>query len=263
MTTTNYAPHPDVQHYNVESQDLNRATKITLKSHQLSDSDAELADRFEQEAQQQSDHIQFKAEIDEAERQDQFESLYPSDKRRFLEEYWTPIIMRLTESHEAACDAVTEFEDHELSFRAKLQAEYAYHLKHPDVKTRFSSGDFHFNEMLKSGHFDIEGYKLVERRSNGGSLQIVNGGLAPAQGSSTLVFIPNSVKNLLEYANSDLALEYSKNEYEYQLKRLLAKRNAAALALTNAKKSAREQLAAIPTFEQLISDAVKRSSVKK
>lgn len=116
--------------------------------------------------------------------------------------------------------------------------------------------------MLKNGHLVIDGYKLVERRSNGGGVQIINGEVAPAQGSFTLVYIPNSVLNLLSYANSDLALEYSKNEFSRQLQRLIQKRKEIALKLTNAKKRARGQLAAISTFEQLVSDVVKRSTRK-
>jgi len=253
---------PDVKSYNVDSEALNGATKITLRSHQLNDSDSELADRFQREALQKSESIRLKAEMDEAESQARFESLYPSEKRRFVEEYWTPIIIKLTKSHESEFDQVTDFEDSEATFRTRLQAEYAFNLKHPDIQTRVCSGDYHFNEMLRNGYLNIEGYKLVERRSNGGGIQMVNDVITPAQGSSTLIYIPSSVPNLMAYANSDLALEYSKNEYERQLQRLIQKRKAAALALTKAKQSARDQLAAIPTFDDLISDSVKRATRK-
>ncbi|EQC4538721.1 hypothetical protein ACY5GP_001440 [Cronobacter sakazakii] len=226
------------------------------------DVNEEYMQRIEQQAQQESARIQAKEEQGSLDAQSEFTDLFPSEKRKRIEEYWTPIILQLDKEHTEACDRVTEFEDQETTFRANLQAEYSYHLKHPDIVKKICQGDFHFNEMLKNGHLVVEGYKLVERRSNGGGLRIIGDTLAPAQGSFTLVYIPNDVPNLLAYANSDLALEYSKAEYNRQLQRLIEKRKAVALKLTNAKKCAREQLQAIPTFEQLVSDVVKRSTRK-
>ncbi|MDU4290354.1 hypothetical protein [Mixta calida] len=218
--------------------------------------------RIEQKAQQESARIQVKEEKDFFGAQSDYDDLFPSEKRKRIEEYWTPIILQLDKEHAEACDRVTEFEEQESTFRAKLQSEYTYHLKHPDIIKKICQGDHHFNEMLKNGHLVIDGYKLVERRSNGGGIRIIGDEIAPAQGSFTLVYIPNDVPNLLSYANSNLALEYSKAEYNRQLQRLIQKRKAVALQLTQAKKRAREQLQAIPTFEQLVSDVVKRSTRK-
>ncbi|WP_275555036.1 hypothetical protein [Mixta sp. Marseille-Q2659] len=226
------------------------------------DVDEEYMQRIDLEAQQESARIQVNEEKASLSAQLDFDALFPSEKRKRIEEYWTPIILKLDKEHAEACDRVTEFEEQETTFRAKLQAEYVYQLKHPDILKKICRGDYHFNEMLKNGHLVVEGYKLVERRSNGGGIRIIGDEIAPAQGSFTLVYIPNDVPNLLSYANSDLALEYSKAEYDRQLQRLIEKRKEIARRLTDAKKRAREQLQAIPTFEQLISDVVKRSTRK-
>mgnify|MGYP001077041248 FL=1 len=63
----------------------------------------------------------------------------------------------------------------------------------------------------------------------------------------------------MEYADSDEAKQFSQVEYDRDLQRLILKRKDAAVALTQAKQKARDALAAIPTFEDLISEVVKRA----
>jgi len=187
----------------------------------------------------------------------------PSEKRLALERHWTPIIQKLASEHEEACDAVTEFEDDQSRYRADLQVKYAFELKHPDVKTVICAGDYHFNEMLKNGSLTMDGYKLVERRSLGGHVQMVNGAAVSTPGSSKLVYIPIGAVSLMSYAQSEEALAYSQALYDSALQRLIDRRKKAAVKLTEAKKRARDQLASIPTFEQMLSDAVKKSAAKK
>lgn len=126
-----------VKDYNVDTQELNGATKITYHPTQLSDADSDLADRLEQKAKQESLSLKVDSEQDFLDIQSDFEDLFPSEKRKRIEEYWTPIILQLDKEHTEACDRVTEFEEQETTFRAKLQAEYAYHLKHPDIIKKF------------------------------------------------------------------------------------------------------------------------------
>lgn len=226
------------------------------------DTDDSLADDYQQEAElfnamQREDH-----QHDSEDRQQTFDQLFPSQQRAFVEEYYTPIIKELLAKHIEATDKVTDFEEAELTFRAKAQAEYAYRLKHPDIITKLVQGDYHFNQMLSGGHLDIPGYRLAERRSNGGGIQLVNGALAPGQGSFTLIYIPVDVPNVQSFSQSSEALAASQHEYDHQLKRLIEKRKAAARKLTEIKQSARDALAAIPSFDDLISDSVKRATRK-
>ncbi|REF11476.1 hypothetical protein [Pantoea ananatis] len=223
------------------------------------DTDSALADKLQSLAEAQNLSIAANAETEEDDRQKTFDQLFPSDQRRMVEEFWTPIITKLIKEHQTTCDDVEHFESSEGVFRARLQAEFAFHLKHPDIKTLQVAGDYHFNTLLANGSLDIEGYKLVERRSNGGGIQLVNGALAPAQGSFTLVYVPIGVANVLSYAQSPEALAASKHEYGYQLNRLITKRKAVAVQLAQAKQKARDQLSTITSFDQLISDAVKRA----
>jgi len=254
---------PDVQNYNVSAQTLNGATKVTMNNHQLSDSDSELADRFEHEANQLNSQLTNQAIVGEDEKKVLFEDLYPSQKRQYLEEYWTPIITKLAKEHELACDSVAELEDSEMVFKAKAQARFVYDLKHPGIKLLHVSSDTHFNEMLKMGHLTIDGYKLVERRSLGGQTLVFGDKAVTTPTSSTLIYIPVEAGSLLDYAQSPEAKEHSQALYDADLQRLISKRKAIAVKLNNAKISAREQLAAIPTFEQIISDTVKRSAKKQ
>lgn len=198
--------------------------------------EAELFNAMQREIQQQ----------DAEDHQQSFDQLFPSEQRLAIESYYTPIIKKLTADHIAACDAVSDFESDELRYRAQIQAKWAYELKHPDIKTMFAAGEYHFNTMLKDGLYNIEGYRLAERRSNGGL-------------SSTLVFLPHGVVNVMAYADSDEAKQFSQVEYDRDLQRLIQKRKNAAVALTQAKQKARDALATIPTFEDLISEAVKRA----
>ncbi len=225
------------------------------------DTDQELADKLQSIADAQNLSLQVNADDDE--RQKTFDQLFPSEQRRMVEEYWTPIITLLTREHQTASDDVEDFESSEGTYRARLQAEFAFNLKHPDIKTLQVQGDYHFNTLLANGLLNIEGYKLCERRSNGGGVQIVNGALAPAQGSFTLVYVPVNVPNVMHYAQSPEAIAYSQKLYDADLQRSIQKRKAVSVKLTEAKKKARDQLSTITTFDQLISDSIKRAVNKK
>jgi len=223
------------------------------------DVDETLAEHIQQEATNQINQQQNKSEQAELDRQADFDDLFPSEKRLAIERHYTPIIQELATQHEELCDQVAEFEDNQTRYRADLQAQYAYELKHPDVKTVDCAGEHHFNEMIKTGGLHIEGYKLVEKRSLGGLIQMVNGVKVATPGSSRLIYIPVDVESLMSYAHSPEAQAYSQGLYDAELQRLINRRKKAALGLTEAKQKARDALAAIPTFEQLISDAVKRA----
>ncbi|MEN4815919.1 hypothetical protein [Pantoea agglomerans] len=210
------------------------------------DTDSDRADRFQAEAELFNAMQREKQQQDAEDHQQSFDQLFPSEQRLRVEEYFTPIIKKLTADHIAACDAISDFEADELRYRAQIQSKWAFELRHPDIKTMFAAGEYHFNTMLKDGLYNIEGYRLAERRSNGGL-------------SSTLVFLPHGVVNVMAYADSEEAKAVSQVEYDRDLQRLIQKRKNAAVALTQAKQKARDALAAIPTFEDLISEVVKRA----
>lgn len=223
------------------------------------DVDEALTERIQQEAITHQSSAQNKSEQAELDRQADFDDLFPSEKRLAIERHYTPIIQQLAAQHEELCDQVADFEDNQTRYRADLQAQFAYELKHPDVKTVICAGDHHFGELLKTGGLHIEGYKLVERRSLGGRIQMVNGAAVSTPGSSKLIYIPVAVKSLMSYAHSPEAQAHSQELYDAELQRLISRRKKAAVALTEAKQAARTALDSIPTFEQLISDAVKRA----
>lgn len=252
-----------VADYNVQLLQLNGATHIKNDQSTFIDSDESLTERIQQETVNNQASVQIKAEQDELDRQADFEELFPSEKRLAIERHWTPIITKLATQHEELCDQVSEFADNQTRYRAEIQARYAYELKHPDVQTVDCAGEHHFNEMIKTGSLHIEGYKLVEKRSLGGHIQMVNGAAISTPGSSRLVYIPVAVESLMSYAHCPEAQAHSKGLYDGELQRLISRRKKAAVTLTEAKQRARDALAAIPTFEQLISDAVKKSAAKK
>lgn len=267
MKITTHSGNPDqyvgpVEEYNVDILHLNGASRIKHDQTTFIDVDETVTERIQQQATNQIKQQQSKSEQAELDRQADFDDLFPSEKRLALERYWTPIIQKLASQHESHCDAVTEFEDDQMRYRADIQAKFAYELQHPDVKTVTCNGEQHFNYMINSGSLNISGYKLVERRSMGGQMLMVNGAQVSTPGTSQLVYIPLNVNNLMDYAQSPEALKVSQQQYAHQLQRLIQKRKQAAVALTEAKQTARDQLAAIPTFEQLISDAVKRATRK-
>lgn len=239
-----------VDEYNVELHQLNGATYIKQDQSTFLDSDDSLTERIQQEAVNHQATEQIKSEQAELDRQADYDELMPSEKRLALERHWTPIIQKLALEHEEACDAVTEFEDDQSRYRAQIQANFAYNCKHPDVRTIQCMGDNHFQHLMQSGQLQPEGYKMVDRRSMGGL-------------SHKLVFIPQNVPSLMHYADSDEAKAASQIDYDRDHRRLIDRRKKAAVKLTEAKQRARDQLAAIPTFEQLISDAVKKSAAKK
>jgi len=223
------------------------------------DTDSDRADRFQAEAEHfnavQKEIQQQKSHEEQAD----FDDLFPSEKRLAIERHYTPIIQKLATQHEELCDKVAEFEDDQTRYRSNLQAQFAFNLQHPEVRTVDCAGDHHFNELLKMGGLHISGYKMVERRSLGGRAVMVNGGAVSTPGSSRLVFIPVAVESLLSYAQSPEAQAYSQALYDAELQRLINRRKKAAVALTEAKTAARAALDSIPTFEQLISDQVKRA----
>lgn len=223
------------------------------------DVDETLTERIQQEDIAHQSSVQNKSEQAELDRQADFDDLTPSEKRLAIERHFTPIIQKLAAKHEELCDQVAEFEDDQTRYRAHLQAQYAYDLKHPDVKTVDCAGEHHFNEIIQTGGLHFEGYKLVEKRSLGGLIQMVNGVKVATPGSSRLIYIPVAVESLMSYAQSPEAQAHSQALYDAELQRLINRRKKAAVALTEAKQQARAALDAIPTFEQLISDAVKRA----
>ncbi len=251
-----------VKDYNVDVENIGNTTVIRQHTTAIVDSDERLADLFQKEAELLKQTLTSGESQEHEEFIFENEQISPSEQRINLERYYTPIIKSLTAKHIEACDAVEEFESDQLRFRAKVQAEYAFQLKHPDVKTLHVAGDFHFNTLLSGGHLEIPGYRMVDRRSNGGAIQVINDSLAPAQGSFTLVFIPIGVPSLMSYSNSPEALVASQQEYDHQLQLLIKKRKAAAIKLTEIKQSARDALAAIPSFDDLIRDSVKRALKK-
>lgn len=223
------------------------------------DVDEALTERIQQEAIAHQSSAQNKSEQAELDRQADFDDLFPSEKRLAIERHYTPIIQKLAKQHEELCDQVAEFEDNQPRYRTELQARFAYDLQHRDVKTVDCAGEHHFNEMIKTGGLHIEGYKLVEKRSLGGLIQMVNGVKVATPGSSRLIYIPVTVESLMSYAHSPEAQAHSQGLYDAELQRLISRRKKAAVALTEAKQAARTALDSIPTFEQLISDAVKRA----
>lgn len=227
------------------------------------DVDEALTEHIQQEAIAHQSSAQNKSEQAELDRQADFDDLFPSEKRLAIERHYTPIIQKLATQHEELCDKVADFEDNQTRYRTDLAAQFAYELKHPDVKTVICAGDHHFGELLKTGGLHIEGYKLVERRSLGGRIQMVNDTAVSTPGSSKLIYIPVDVESLMSYANSPEAQAHSQGLYDAELQRLINRRKKAAIALTEVKQAARTALDAIPTFEQLISDAVKKSAAKK
>lgn len=239
---------------------LNGATHIQQSQPTMLDNaDDSLIESFQRQAENLKAAAQSQSDDIAVSKQADYDDLFPSEKRIAIERHYTPLITKLSKEHEAACDAVSEFENDQDRFRSDLQARFAFDLKHPDVKTVFCSSDTHLNEMLKTGHLHISGYKLCERRSSGGFTLMVGDAPVSTPTSSTLVFIPVGVESLMSYAHSTEALDYSKQIYDAELQRLITRRKAAAVKLTEAKQKARAALDAIPTFEQLISDAVKRA----
>jgi len=223
------------------------------------DVDEALTERIQQEAIAHQSSAQNKSEQAELDRQADFDDLFPSEKRLAIERHYTPIIQKLAKQHEELCDKVAEFEDNQTRYCIELQTRFAYELKHPDVKTVDCAGEHHFNEMIKTGGLHIEGYKLVEKRSLGGLIQMVNGVKVATPGSSRLIYIPVDVESLMSYAHSPEARSHAQDLFDAELQRLINRRKKSALALTEVKQAARNALAAITSFEQLISDAVKRA----
>lgn len=253
------APSDD---YNTRMITLNGATHIKTSQPTMLDSDDTLLESFQYEAENLKVAAQSQSDDIVASKQADFEDLFPSEKRLAIERHYTPLITRLSKEHEEFCNAVIEFENDQTRFRSDLQARFAFDLKHPDVKTVFCSSDTHFNEMLKTGHLHIDGYKLAERRTAGSYTLVVEGAPVSTPKSSTLVFIPVGVESLMAFAHSTEALDYSKAIYDADLQRLIARRKAAAVKLTEAKQKARAALDAIPTFEQIIAETVKRAAKK-
>jgi hypothetical protein len=257
-------PYADtVKNYNVDIKNVGNTAIV--KNHApigIADSDTDLAERFQREADAQQAMITDEAKQRDEEIDFETQQLTPLEQRINLEHYYVPIIKSLSAKHVQACDDVEDFESSELAYRAKVQAEFAFRLKHPDVKTLQVQGDYHFNTLLSAGHLDIEGYKLVERRSNGGGVSMASGTVQQVQGSFTLVFIPVSAPNLMSYAQSPEAVAASQREYDRDLQRLIQKRKAAAVKLTEIKRSARDALNAFPSFDDLISDSVNRATRK-
>lgn len=210
------------------------------------DTDDTIADKLQAEAELFNAMQRETQQQDAEDQQQSFDQLFPSEQRLAIESYYTPIIKKLTADHIATCNAVSDFESDELRYRAQIQANFAYNCKHPDVRTIQCMGDNHFQHLMQSGQLQPEGYKMVDRRSMGGL-------------SHKLVFIPQNVPSLMHYADSDEAKAFSQVEYDRDLQRLIQKRKNAAVALTQAKQKARDALAAIPTFEDLISEVVKRA----
>lgn len=249
-----------VNEYNVEVRQTHGTTLIKQNAPKPAEVDEAQADRLQRIADEELLKAKADTVLEETKKQIAFSEMVPTEQRIHIEKYWTPIIQQLAKEHEDACSVVTNFEDDQHNFRQGLQRDYAYELKHPAVKTVLCNGETQFNQMLSSGSLHIEGYKLVEKRAMGKKIQMIAGQVVPVgDGPSKLVYIPVDVPTLMHLMDSDEAKQHSQQLYDSQLERLISRRKKAAVKLTEAKQRARDQLAAIPTFEQLISDAVKRA----
>ncbi|MDU2728075.1 MULTISPECIES: hypothetical protein [Pantoea] len=120
------------------------------------DTDDTIADKLQAEAELFNAMQRETQRQDAEDHQQSFDQLFPSQQRLAIESYYTPIIKKLTADHIAACDDVSDFESDELRYRAQIQAKWAYELKHPDIKTMFAAGEYHFNTMLKDGLYNID-----------------------------------------------------------------------------------------------------------
>lgn len=236
----------EVKDFNVEATQLHGATYIKQHTPEIVDAASPVA---EHEAEGKRILIQEQVRQQKEEDQQQFDDLYPSEQRLAIERRYTPLIRKLSNEHVTSCDVVSEFEDSQIRFRSDIQARYAFEGRHPDVRLVHCAGDTHFKQLLSTGELFKDNYKLVDRRHFGGT-------------QYRLVLIPSNIPDLQFYANSDEAKAVSQSEYDIALKRIIQKRKNSAVALTELKQAARDALAAIPSFEDLVSDSVKRA-IKK
>jgi len=170
---------------------------------------------------------------------DEFAGLTSTESRIEIERKYKPLLTQLIRRHKEACGAVTRFEDEEDAYCARACGTYASELKHPEIKKLDVAGVEHFNHLVKSGALQIEGYHLVENRPSG------------MPGRSTLIFIPSSKSSLFAYTETEEAKNYAKDNYQRELKRLISKRNAAAIELTELQTVVSELWNSVEDFSQM------------
>ncbi len=170
---------------------------------------------------------------------DEFAGLTSIEARIEIEKKYKPLLTQLIHQHKEACNAVTRFEDEEGAYCARACGKYASELKHPEIKKLDVAGVEHLNHLVKSGALQIEGYHLVENRPS----------VVP--GRSTLIFIPSSKSSLFAYTETEEAKSYAKDNYQRELKRLISKRNAAAIELTELQTVVSELWNSVEDFSQM------------
>ncbi|NDO82106.1 hypothetical protein CJP72_15440 [Citrobacter sp. NCU1] len=172
------------------------------------------------------------------------EHLTSYEKKVFIEQKYRPLLITAIGAHRDACDTVSHFEDNSDVYKINERVRYAMTLKHPEVKTVLCRGVEHFKHLSMSGDLNILGYRLVDTRITGDS--------------QTLVFIPNDKQSLQSFSETQEAHVYADHVYELELKRLLSKRNRAAIELQGLRDHVNDIWSSVDDFESLFSSSVRK-----
>ena len=183
---------------------------------------------------------------------DELIGLTSVEARITIEQKYKPLLMTAIHKHREACDDVTHFESSADVFLIREKTRYAYELKHPEIVKIQCAGNEHMQHLLRTGALNKEGYKLADARaltSDAGSVTNTR---------TTFVLIPNEKASLADYAATAEAKEWAENLYQLELKKLLSKRNAAAVALQALREEVAAKWDSVPDFEDLFRSGVRK-----
>jgi len=178
--------------------------------------------------------------------------LTSTEARITIEQKYKPLLMAAIHKHREACDDVTHFESSADVFLIREKTRYAYELKHPEIVKIQCAGNEHMQHLLRTGALNKEGYKLADARA----LTSDAGGVTNTR--TTFILIPNNKASLADYSDTPEAKEWAENLYQLELKKLLSKRNASAVALQALREEVAAKWDSVPDFEDLFRSGVRK-----
>ncbi len=178
--------------------------------------------------------------------------LTSTEARITIEQKYKPLLMAAIHKHREACDDVTHFESSADVFLIREKTCYAYELKHPEIVKIQCAGNEHMQHLLRTGALNKEGYKLADARA----LTSDAGGVTNTR--TTFILIPNNKASLADYSDTPEAKEWAENLYQLELKKLLSKRNASAVALQALREEVAAKWDSVPDFEDLFRSGVRK-----
>lgn len=166
--------------------------------------------------------------------------LPPSQRLARIEEVTWPELQRLKAVFVEACDKVEDLNHVTVDDLLSDRISYCFNGQHSKTKVVWIETPSMRNVYLQSGKLSPEGFRPISDTTS-------------ASGQARVLFLANDVAKLTDLYDDDESKAFVQEQHNKVLKRAQDKHKRAAKDFAEYKKTVREAIRAVPTFEQLLS----------